>query len=137
MSLPAAFTDGKGNLPTNPFSLGKRAVGTAGTGVQLCGNATDLANVNVKWLSIRGLDTNSGTIYVVIEPLNTEAPFNLPGGGTTNGADTTNFLNVVQWLSAGETWSVPSEMLNQILLGQFWIDGTNAGDGVVASAYIF
>jgi len=126
-------------LPTNPFPLGVTTVsGTPGTATKITHNFTDLDGRFVKWLSIRALDTNTGLIYVLINsayPMPPQPTWTLPGGGTTNGADTTNFLNVVQVLSAGETWSIPAQMLNQIRIGQFCVDGSVGGDNAIASFY--
>ena len=131
MALPAAGTDGKGNFPTNPFPLGSTAVGTPGTAVKLTSNFTDVDSIQAHWLEIRADDQNKGFIYVCIAP--SGLPFKIPGGTTLTGADTTHFLNVLRVLSAGEVWDVPSWMMNMLRLGNFYIDGTQAADFVVAT----
>jgi hypothetical protein len=140
MALPATLGP---NFPTSPFSLGLTTVAAAGTAVQLIHNFIDpvspsppltpLANRTVKWLQIRALDTNGGMIYVVVQ--NGLPPWPNPAGGTLTGADTVNYLNVVQLLSAGETWNAPAYMMNAIRLGQFWVDAAVNGDKAIASLY--
>jgi len=137
MALPVAATT-NGNLPTNPFSLGIVTPTAAGTALKLTHNFTDLDNRTMKWLNFRGLDTNRGVVYVIVSSVLVQPVppvFTLPGGGSTNGADTTTYLNVVQVLSPGESWSVPTEMMNMLRLGQFYIDVATTGDSAIACAY--
>lgn len=132
MSLPA--TIGK-SYPTNPFPCGVTKTVTAGTAVQASHNFTDLATRKAKWISIRGLDTNTGSVYVIVEQVGSLPPWTLAGGGTTSGADTSNYLNVVQILSAGETWGISSEISNQLAIGQIWIDTSVSGEGAIVTVY--
>lgn len=130
MALPATIG---ASYPTNPFPCGVTKTVTAGTAVQASHNFTNLAARRAKWISIRGLDSNTGSVYVLVEV--GSPPWTLPGGGTTSGADTTNYLNVVQILSAGETWGISSEISNQMGIGQIWIDTSVSGEGAIMTVY--
>lgn len=130
MALPATIGP---SYPVNPFPCGVTKTVTAGTAVQASHNYTDLSQRRARWISIRGLDTNTGSVYVILQ--NSKPPWTLPGGGTTSGADTTNYLNVVQILSAGETWGISSEVSNQLFIGEIWIDTSVSGEGAIVTVY--
>lgn len=136
MALPAQATtpSGTGPLPTNPFPLGITKPAAAGTAVKLTHNFTDLDNRVANYLTITAPVANTGDVYVIgVVGL---PPWNLPGGGTSSGADTTNYLNVNFIVPPGVTLSVPSWMLGMLRLGQFWIDVTALGqnhDFVIAT----
>lgn len=132
MALPTtAFVNGA--LPTNPFPLGLATVTSAGLAVKLTHNYTDIDAIRAQRLVIEALAGNSGVVYVIGEP--TGPPWTLPGGGgTTSGADTTNYLNVLRVLAKGETWEVPAYMMNEISIGHFYVDAATNGDKAIATA---
>jgi hypothetical protein len=131
MALPTTAFVNKA-LPTNPFPLGVSTVAVAGTAVKITGNFTDLDNITAQRLIIEALAGNTGVVYVIVEP--SAPPWTLPGGGTTSGADTTTYLNVIRVLAKGETWEVPAYMMNEIRLGQFYVDVATNGDKAIATA---
>jgi hypothetical protein len=130
MALPATL--GK-NLPTNPFPCGAIRTVAAGTAVQAASNYTNLSPLNFRWVQLRGLDGNTGLIYVL--SINGNPPWTLPSGTVTSGADTVTFLNVIQILAAGETWGGNSEQGNLIGIGSLWIDSSVSGEGVLITGY--
>jgi hypothetical protein len=132
LSLPA--TIGK-SYSVNPFPLGVTRVATPGVAVQLGHNFTDAASRSARWVSLRGLDANVGLIYVL--SVNGVPPWSLPGGGSTTGADLTNFLNIAFVLGPGEVFGGTSDQGNMVSVGQLWIDAVSAGDGVIATVFEF
>jgi hypothetical protein len=132
MALPTSATDGKNNFPTNPFPLGLTTVSSAGTAKKLTGNYVDIDNLTATHLTIQALSTNTGLAYVLVEAA--APPWTLPGGGTTSGADTTNYLNVVRILAKGEVWEFSAYMMNTIRLGALYADVVTSGDKVIATA---
>ena len=129
MALPVAF-----NQQTNPFALGLITVNPAGTAIHLTKNFTGMADVRVASIRFDAPAANTGVVYILTNPGN--PPWTLPGGATTSGVDSTNFLNCVAIIPKGTSWIIDSDNFNNLGIDQFWVDVASGGDSVIASALI-
>lgn len=110
--------------PTNPATPGGIKVTSAGTPLPLSNNYTDLKgkNIMVNWVKIIAdpAMTNGHYIYVLGQKVKSD--------GTYAAADTTNFLNILAKLSAGQVWDSSQYLHGNINLDDIQIDVTNAND---------
>lgn len=106
----------KGNVATNPVSLGFIKP-TAGTPLQVTNNYTDLAAFTCHKLIVLADPalTNGHFIFVLAQT-------------TATAADTTNGLNIVAKLSAGQKYEFTAYGMNTVHPAEVWIDCTNTGD---------
>jgi hypothetical protein len=130
MALPGTLPK---SIPSNPLPCGLIKTTTAGTAVAAYSNFTNLASIPFKWIQLRGLDGNTGLVYVLSQ--SGPPPWTLPSGVITSGADVTTYLNVIQILGAAETYGASSDIGSQLSLGQIWIDTSVSGEGCLVTAY--
>lgn len=107
---------------TMPFPLGAVQPPSAGTPLRLCNNFTDLNTQPVYRIRVQALAGNTNPVYILSEYV--------AAGGSPTGKNTTNYVNIVAVLTAGQSQDFTGEYGNSLVLGNFWVDPTTNGEGV-------
>jgi hypothetical protein len=120
-----------GTAPQNPCPLGYIKP-TAGAPLQITSNYTDL--VSIPNIVPPQFAKTAKAITIEADPAMTTGHYvYVLTQRTATAADTTNGLNVIAKLSAGQSYTVTAYAGNQIFLQDFWIDVSNTGDLAIAS----